>query len=328
MHPEEEATDKVYSLGLLSDVCVYSNNNHAAFTSLTDYRGDTIIAFREGASHRPTFKEDYGHISIIYENKGRWEKIAELSHPDMDLRDPFFIKIGETLRMYCGYNQFVDDGRYQHSGTVYSNLTETGWSDFMPIVHEVPHIIWLWKIRKYNDILYGVGYLEGEKPVLLSSSDGIEWKTEAEFQVEGILSEADMVFSGDSMYVCLRQDSPTGSPSHWGKSEYPFRNFEWNVMNVSVASPELLIHPESHQIYLAGRIYDYKNKPQKILVSLLEVSTSGETKEIYTFDTGEWGDKGYPSMMLNDKIILLSYYFGMDNTSVHLSKFDLMKRDE
>ena len=34
------------------------------------------------------------------------------------------------------------------------------------ISHDVPHVIWLWKVREYQGSLYGIGYLEGEEPTV------------------------------------------------------------------------------------------------------------------------------------------------------------------
>lgn len=313
-----------YELSLINDEVVWDSNDHSAFTCLTEWGGQKLLAFREGAAHRPTNISDYGHITILQESEGQWVKIEDLLHQDMDLRDPFFVEIGGNIRMYCGYNQFVGD-KYQHSGTVYSDLSDEGWSEFTPIQHDVPHITWLWKIRKYKDSFYGIGYLEGEKPVLLKSTDGIIWTTVTVFQLEGVLSEADLCFSGDSMYVCLRQDTPIGSPSHWGKSKFPFTEFEWGIMDYSVASPELLIHPLSHQMFLAGREYDYREDKKQILVSLFEVTAERMATKLHTFETEDLGDKGYPSMLLKDNKLYVSYYYGQGNTKIGVATFSIIE---
>lgn len=307
-----------YDLFLLSNDIIYKNDNHNAFTSLIEYKGDKYLAFREGNAHRPSSIENYGHISIIHENKGTWVKDFDLFHPDMDLRDPFFISIDGHIRLYCGYNQFVDE-KYQHSGTVYSDLTEKGWTEFTQIKHDVPHIIWLWKIRKYNDLYYGVGYLEGEKSVLLESKDGISWVTVTEFQIEGVLTEADMCFLNDTMYVCMRQDTPHGTPSHWGVAKYPFRDFKWSKMNLCVHSPELYCIPESNQIILAGRLIS----DEVVSVSVFWCNRLGKVKQMFDLYSNT-GDMGYPSIGRYNNEIWLSYYYGIPSkTVIGLAKFKL-----
>ena len=300
-----------YDLILLSNNIIYKNDNHNAFTSLIEYKGKKYLAFREGNSHRPSSKENYGHISIIQENKENWVKITDLFHPDMDLRDPFFICIDDHLRLYCGYNQFVNNN-YQHSGTVYSDLTETGWTEFTEINHDAPHIIWLWKIRKYNDLYYGIGYLEGEKPILLKSRDGISWSTVTEFQLEGMLTEADLCFISDTMYVCMRQDTPLGTPSHWGIAKYPFKDFKWSKMNICVHSPELYCIPESNQIILAGRIISDK----VVSVSVFECNRLGNVRQLFDLYSNGSGDMGYPSIDKYNDEIWFSYYYGIASKTV------------
>lgn len=41
------------------------------------------------------------------------------------------------------------------------------------VQHDVEHVVWIWKIRKYKDLYYGIGYLEREYPILLNSKDGV-----------------------------------------------------------------------------------------------------------------------------------------------------------
>ncbi len=77
-------------LELCQDSCVYTSSRHCAFTTVTQYKGERYLAFREGDSHRPHDKYAYGKITILKEISGKWEKVGELSSPDMDLRDPFF----------------------------------------------------------------------------------------------------------------------------------------------------------------------------------------------------------------------------------------------
>jgi len=315
---KDELTAK-YELSLISNEVVWDSNNHSAFTCLTEWGGEKLLAFREGAAHRPTSTSDYGHITILHESEGKWEKTEDLSHQDMDLRDPFFVVINGCLRLYCGYNQFID-GKYQHSGTAYSDLTNAGWSEFIPIQHDVPHITWLWKIRKYKETYYGVGYLEGEKPVLLNSHDGISWTTLTEFDIEGVLTEADLCFLNDTMFVCMRQDTPRGTPSHWGVAKYPFDDFRWSRMKISIHCPDLICLPESNQIFLAGREFT----EETISVSVFECDLEGNADKKCDLQLNPSGDMGYPSFLRQrNDVIYLSYYFGSGNTTIAEACFHL-----
>lgn len=302
MQPDayKEDISQMYSLNLISDTCVYSSKTHAAFTSLINYQGELYLAFREASAHRPSNTSDYGHIIVLQKLEDKWIVIADLSHPDMDLRDPFFIVMDGKLRMYCGYNQFVGEGNsYQHSGTAYADLTNSGWSEFKIVRHDAPHIVWIWKIRKHEDHYYGVGYLEGNKPILFKSINGEDWNTVSELDVDGIVSEADLNFIGDSLYICLRKDTPTGSPSYWGKSIFPFSKFDWKVMDKSIACPDFFCHPETKQMWITGREYEKDDSGRLIVsVSLYEVTSNGNLdNRIKIYEHGSW-DKGYPSIFI------------------------------
>ncbi len=205
-------------------------------------------------------------------------------------------------------------------GTVFSCKTQTGWSDFYPVIHDVPHVVWLWKIREYKDIFYTVGYLEGQKPVLLSSNDGTNWNTVTNINIEekGIFSEADSCFIEDTIYICLRQDSPLGSPSLWIKGRFPFAELEWIKMPRSIASPELICYHNTKQVWIAGREYIVeKDKVEFGLVSIYEVGVeSGLLKKIVSLEHSKGWDNGYPSFLLCNDSLLMSYYCGVSPVSV------------
>jgi len=319
-----------YMICFNDDKIVWDNRDHCAFTCLTEWNKGILLAFREGPSHRPVSVNDYGNISILKLNGGTWSKVVSLSHPDMDLRDPFFVQTDSHLRLYCGYNKIIN-GVYQHCGSVYSDLLDSGWSKFMTVKHDVPHVSWLWKIREYNNVFYSVGYLEGKRPVLLSSFDGIHWTTRTVFMLEGLLSEADLCFKADTMFVCIRQDRPPGSPSYWGWSKYPFVDFKWNKMDVSIASPDLYSPENCDQFFLAGREYAYNREhlDDSIKVSLFEVDTCGRVSRLYSVSHIRLGDKGYPSLLIGNNSLFMSYYEGSTSMSnVRIASFCIRKNGD
>lgn len=310
-----------YTHTVQSNDVVYDGNSHAAFTGMLNYNGVLYLAFREGTAHRPASVADYGVIKVLSNNGSGWKECGIIRDATKDLRDPFLIEVDGKLRAYIGYNTFEGD-RYQHSGSVYSDFENGEWSDVKAITHDVPHIVWLWKVRKYEDTYYSVAYLEGELPALLSSEDGITWKTVTYFQLDGILSEADMAFIGKTMYVCLRKDQPIGSPSFWGVAKYPFEEFKWAQMDKCVESPELLRLPYSNHILLAGR-ERYVSSPN-VSASLFSVSMNGEMSKIATLDTETDGDVGYPSLIVKDGVLYCSYYTGFESkTQIKISKLSI-----
>lgn len=299
-----------YHLSLESSDTVYDNNTHSAFTGLVSHKGKLYLSFREGNAHRPATSADYGVIKILVNNGTSWTESAVIKDENKDLRDPFLIEMEGKLRVYIGYNTFEGD-RYQHSGTVYSDFDGNRWSEVKPVTHDVPHIVWLWKVRFFDEIYYSVAYLEGEKPALLSSTDGINWKTVTLFNLEGVLSEADMGFVGNTMYVCLRKDQPVGSRSWWGVSKYPFDSFSWTEMTSCIESPELARLPYSNLLLLAGR--ERVQDSETVNVSLFSATPEGELNRISTLLSEDGGDRGYPGMAVVGNKLYCSYYSGDEN---------------
>lgn len=314
---------KLYSLTVANDSCVYSTNNHAAFTSLIKFKGELYLAFREGPGHVPANKNEYGKIKIHKKVGNHWDYVCTLFNSEMDLRDPFFVIVGDSLKLYCGFNQFDSgDADYQQGGTAYAIFTEKGWSNFEIVKNDSPHVVWIWKLREFKNHYYGIGYNELHKPILFSSIDGNNWKTVSELDVEGIMSEADLNFIGDSLYVCFRNDTRTGSPSYWGKSIYPFSQFDWRIMDKSIACPEIFCHPESHQMWIAGREYitDESGKVSKVIISCNEVSANGDITNPLIIHEGEGWDMGYPSFLYEENKLMLSYYYLIEKgTCVNVS---------
>ena len=299
---------KNYSFALLSQSVVYDNSNHAAFTSIYDNDGQLLMAFREGTAHRPASEAEYGCIRVLTQNGGGslWSVSATISDVTKDLRDPFITDVNGHLRMYIGYNTF-EEGVYQHSGTVYSDYINGSWSEVRAVTHDLNHIAWLWKVREHNNKYYSVAYLEGEKPALLVSDDGVNWSTVTFFDLEGILTEADMCFVGETMYVCLRKDTPVSEPAYWGVASYPFKSFTWTEMERHIESPELLWLPYSDKLLLAGR--DVKTTGE-VNVTLFSASFDGSVEEITTMETSIGGDKGYPGLAYRNGTLYCGWYSG------------------
>lgn len=134
-----------------------------------------------------------------------------------------------------------------------------------------------------------------------------------------------MVFVEDTMYTCIRIDTPVGSNSLWGKSKYPFTSCNWTVMDVSVASPEMIKHSDS-VFLLAGREYDYHNKEgnDARYISLFVLDRNGIVQDRVLIDK-HTTDQGYPSFVKKkNKQYAMSYYVGSNTaTKVRLLTFEI-----
>lgn len=292
---------------VISDECIYDSNNHAAFTSLEKWRGKMMVAFREAGYHRAT-DTDKGKIRVLQETKDGWRPQQTFSVEGEDLRDPGFLSFNNRLFLYM--NDY------------YSEYKRDGWTDLKPISHDAYYSPYIWKKRVYKKVAYGIGNAYGRWPMLLKSDDGANWKVVCEYKLGGNASEADMVFVADTMYICFRIDTPAGSNSMWGKSVYPFTESQWSMMDISVASPEMMLYSDN-TILLAGREYDFhrENAKDQINMTLFAVNKEGKVKQKYIVN-GQGGDQGYASFSRGKKgIYYMSYYAGLENTAVHILTF-------
>lgn len=299
-------------LKIIDNSIVYDNNNHAAFTSMEEWQGNLFVAFREGSAHHAS-DTDKGKIRVMQKTRLGWKSQKVLSLDGVDLRDPDFLKLNGRFFLY------TLDMRY-------SEMTPKGWTDLKPIVNNGPGKPVIWKKRIHNGVAYGIGYRWNNWPLLMKSEDGVTWDVVSEYRIGGNANEADMVFVEDTMYVCFRVDTPSGSNSIWGKSVYPYTECQFIVMDISLASPELMALSDD-TFLLAAREYDYNNLSgiRFIYISLFEVDKEGKIKERYVVEKKS-GDQGYPSLFKagNDRYYM-SYYVGDGNTSIRMLTFELKK---
>lgn len=297
-------------ISIVEDCCIYKNNSHAAFTSQVEWNGNKMLAFREGKSHRAS-ETDKGVIRVLEKENDNWSLQHTFELEGVDLRDPCFFQIGDKLMLYtCCY---------------YSEYNKEGWSELKNYELNTPLKPAIWKIRVYNGAAYGIGFSQGKWPLLFKSYDGINWEYVSSFKIGGNASEADMVFIDDTMYICIRIDTPVGSNSMWGKSKYPFKKSEWSLMDISVASPEMIVHSDK-TILLAGREYltDQMSSNSNRCVSLFALNKEGKVKKRYVVDKSG-SDQGYPSLYRgDDDFYQMSYYTGnSNNTSIRYLSFKI-----
>ncbi len=304
----QEKDNKAW-INVISDECIYDNNSHAAFTSMEEWKGSLMVAFREAGSHRAT-PTDKGKIRVLEKKNNKWKLQHTFSLEGRDLRDPDLLKWGDRLLLYT----------YGHC----TELTDTGWTKLKPIIHDAPFFPSIWKRRIYKNGAYGIGFCSGHWPLLFKSIDGEKWEKISEYKLGGNATEADMVFIADTMYICIRIDSPVGSNSMWGRAVYPFTECKWRMMDISVASPELIVHSDN-TILLAGREYNYclQDGKKTRCISLFALSKEGNVKGRYVVER-QGGDQGYASFFRNkDNNYIMSYYTGENNTVIRLLSFTL-----
>lgn len=337
-NPEKTDCIKKYKFCLqkLDDIVVYDNDDHAGFTGMIDYHGCLYLAFREGPNHLPSSQEEYGGIRIMRQDKGKWITDAFFRNVNWDLRDPYFLIVNGKLRVYIGYNQNLPTG-WEHIATVYSELNNNNWGELTTINHDVPHNIWLWKARCYNGAYYGVGYMENKKPVFLTSTDGANWSSLAEFEISGVPTEADCCFINDTCHIVIRRDVPKGTYAYLGVAAPPYHSFEWKESKIRVDCPDLCYLEESDQIYLAGREWVYYDNREdeyetidSVNCSLYELDRNGVANRIDVLVSvkkiDRIPDNGYPSIVVKEDTMYVSYYNGFSKSQVRLARYHMIKK--
>jgi hypothetical protein len=188
------------------------------------------------------------------------------------------------------------------------------------INNNISHVCWLWKIQWYHNIAYGVAYLEGEKPVLLSSNDLKNWNSITNFDIQGIPTEADLIIKNNKMKVAIRRDDNT---MLIGDSNFPFINWIWTDTKKRIESPSLCLHEKSGKLLLCGRL----RTKRFIKTELFEVLENNNVNDVITLKSTKNGDMGYPSIIENNNYVLISYYSGNGyNADIYVSKLVFNER--
>lgn len=294
---------------IIDDTCIYDNNNHSAFTSLAEWNGRYYVAFREAGSHVAT-TTDKGQIRILRKDNNLWKTNHIFYKEGWDLRDPCLVRWNNRLLLYTSFH--------------YAELLDTGWSELKRIRYDAPHQIYIWKIRPYQNELYGIGHSHGKWPLLMKSNDGINWTVIDEYLLGGNATEADLLFVNNKLYICFRVETPDGAHSMWGESKYPFTNTSWSEMSISVHSPEL--HKASNSIILlSGRecLFDKETRKVDRMVSVFKINKKGLVinRKVINY---EKDDQGYCSICkIGKNRYIMSYYSGSDKTVIRLVTFSI-----
>ena len=290
---------------------IYDALSHAAFTSLTKFKGRYYCSFREGWSH--VFDEDgnaEGRVKILSSKDGKqWETVADIGLDSTDLRDP---KLSVT-----------PDGRLMVTigGSVYRNrvLVRTepqvcfssdgkAFSEPRPIqidpafrgTHD-----WVWRITWHEGTGYGISYRNGEA-VLLKTLDGISYDgvctlSPASDPKEGFLNEATIRFLGDGrMAVLIRRDP---GKALLGLAPPPFKEWSWVEEPLHVGGPDFLVRDGSTLI-VGGRSFAH---PGHVKTVLYKGTIDGDLDERYVL-LPSGGDTSYPGLLVEGDKLWVSYY--------------------
>ncbi len=307
---------------LLESYKIWDSSPYSAFTDLIRHHDQFLCTFRESDSHQDG---ENGKIRILTSPDGKnWESVALIAEEGVDLRDPkLSIKPDGTLMLLLGGTITDKNGNVvnRQSRVAFSH-DGAEWTPLTPILTENE---WLWRVTWHDGRAYGIAYdahLKNEWTVnLYVSSDGINYDLVTPLDIKHFPNEATIRFAETGeMYVLLRAGKSVKSYAWFGMSEPPYTAFAWKRIKQVFGGPDFVIAPE-HQFWAAGRVYikEEDNKYQE-KTGLVNLSDAANPDNLFLVPSGG-DDTGYPGMVLDGKILWMSYYSSQDGTpSIYIAK--------
>lgn len=304
---------------------VFSDGNHNAFTGLTWFKGQFILAFRSGPRHgrHGEFPDEPGGYQVrmtsadgeTWRIQGRTTFRAPPQLPvetKMDARDNYFLKLDDSLRLYsfvaAPFDVGADQFLYPVCSTVQISEDGFNWS--------APRITWegavLWKPIFWRNQFWCAGYRRaeglGRVVELYRSADGIRWQRGA---VIGPGNESVLwPVADDTLRAIVRSNDISGETRLW-QSMSPFTDWKQvAAWPVNIQSPHL--ETVSGRVFLFGRdVPDPgpagESKPPACRRTKVWELHDDEAREVLEFPS--LGDTGYVgSALRSDGLLLVSYY--------------------
>lgn len=288
---------------------IWKSDKYCAFTDLAEYNNNYYCCFRESDGHMPSSIEHYGKIRILSSLDGRnWVSVALIEDAEFDLRDPKLeVTSDGRLMLLVGCSSFDFQGNFDfrktkvafYSGSLseFSNLQELQ----LGVEKKFNHL-WLWRSIWYKGSAYGIGYLPNNKPVLLKSTDGVNYKEVIQFELPMSANESGIVFrENDNMVVVIRDNYSNG---YIGESKAPYKEWSWKSLPTGSHCP-VMINVDNY-IFLATR----KTSNRSIALEYVESVAKPSIIDVYYKSIP--GDIGYPGLISTEKYIMMSYYANGD----------------
>ena len=296
---------------------------HQAFTDLVSYRGELVLAFREGDSH---VGGAGGSIRVLSSRDGDgWRSRALLAMEGLDLRDPkLSVAPDGDLLLLVGASRYEGEELLGRTSKVARWRPRAGADLELVDVRIDPEIAgpvdWLWRLTWIGSTAYGVVYQpEGEvwRQHLVATEDGVEARAVATWDLDQRPSEATLRALPDgSMAALVRREGH----AMIGSAPPPFTEWTWSELPVSLGGPELLVL-EDGRMLAAGRRSEGEGGRRK-RTAIGQVDLAGNWTELAVLPSG--GDTSYPGMVLQGSELLVSYYSSHEGkAAIYLARLRL-----
>lgn len=311
---------------LLSVQRIWDRDPHSAFSDLLLFGGQWLCTFRSSATHGN--RED-GLIRILASSDGVvWSPLAVFQQAGIDLRDPklsvmpdgrLLLLVGQTLR-----NE-RDELVGRRSAVAFSEDGQK-WTLLTQILGQGE---WLWRVTWHGQVGYGISYsytdpCDHTRPwvvKLFQTTDGTSYQQVTTLDVPGYPSEATVRFGSDGrMLTLVRREAQEDAGAWFGQSVAPFTLWQWRPLGLHLDGPDFVV-TENAVLWAAGRIIDSKSEGSPHVTALCEL-TATLCRPVLILPSG--GDNSYPGMVVQDKILWMSYYSSHeDKTAIYLAKIQL-----
>lgn len=304
---------------------------HNAFTSLTKYKDEWFLTFRESSKHVPGTD---GAVRVLVSKDGSaWESAALLTEAGVDLRDPKFsaapdgrlmLTIGGSI--YDGIN--APDARRKRTAartrTAFSTDGRT-WTAPLPACDDGQ---WLWRSTLHDKSLYGVAYTVADenkfKLSLWSSPDGGKFDrvTNLDPGRHILPNETTLRFTGDGTMLALTRDENRAKRGHtmFGVSKPPYKDWSWTDTGHIIQGPDFIRLADGRMIY-GGR--DFVDGKPNCTLGIL--TATGQAMPMLVLPSG--GDCSYPGLAEGPgEEVWVSYYSSHEGKSaIYQAKLKLAK---
>ena len=148
------------------------DGNHNAFPSICRFGNDFYLTFRKATGHRvqdgvlPVYRsQDMGKT---------WEKIAEITDSNGDLRDPRCVVVGGKLMIYSGLVAYNQANQKSWCVKAYQ-MNDDGKFIEIPVSGFLKNSF-IWGVVAYDGGYVATAYVPGNTASLYKSRDGLNWE--------------------------------------------------------------------------------------------------------------------------------------------------------
>ena len=286
-----------------SPVVIYSNpGSYVAFCDAIKFEGKYYCVFREGENHAPY--HDYhenGYLKILSsDDLKNWHEAMEIKDPEWDLRDPCFCAVGNRLYLYYGLYSFETPNPSQKTGLtkleIYEGSLHIVNSEKIDIGQNSN--LWLWKVYYYDGEFYGTAYDTNTPLLYVTSNDGVHFYKVSEIIEKG--GETSLVEMGDKRRIAIIRNTISQEKSFMAISQPPYTSWTTYSLNEMIESPESFIYNDV--VYAIGR--------SSYGMSMFKVDFSKKiVVPVYNFFAcGDWGNSGYPGIIMEGDNVSVIYY--------------------